>query len=67
MNCGTTIDELFARARAAQREWADRPLRARLAVMRGLRHWIAAHADGLAEAVRASGERAPGETLAAEV
>ena len=64
---GATIEELYARARAAQSEWAARPLRARLAVIRRLRHWIAAHADRLADAVRTSGQRAPGETLAAEV
>ncbi len=51
--------------RAAQESWAARPVAARLAVIRRLRHGIAGAAGDLAAA--AAGERAASEALTSEV
>lgn len=61
------IDTASGRARSAQRAWAQRPVAARLRILRALRRLVAARA---AEMIAAIGERYgrdPAETLAAEL
>ncbi len=53
-------------ARRARREWATRPVRARLEVVRAFRHLLADHASGLARTVRRP-PRERAETLSAEI
>lgn len=56
-----------AEARAAQLDWGDRPLRARLRVIRRARHELAENAKVIASAVDEGRGRPPGETMVAEV
>jgi acyl-CoA reductase-like NAD-dependent aldehyde dehydrogenase len=55
------------RAREAQPAWAAKPLSDRLRVLRLLRHALATRADEFVAAVDRGRQRAPGETIAAEV
>ena len=57
----------LAEARKAQRSWALQTISARLRLIRGLRHLIAAHAPELAAAAAAVKERPVAEKLASEV
>jgi acyl-CoA reductase-like NAD-dependent aldehyde dehydrogenase len=62
------VAEVALLARAAQARWAARPLPARLAVVKRLRHGIAAAAGPLARDLAAiSGQRSVGETLTSEI
>jgi acyl-CoA reductase-like NAD-dependent aldehyde dehydrogenase len=56
-----------AAARAAQAEWAARPLAARLRTIRALRHGLAARSAELARAAGAAAGRPEAEVLSAEV
>ena len=56
-----------ARLRAAQIEWAARPIRDRLKPVAELRHLLVERADDLAAAVAADVHRAPGEVVATDV
>ncbi len=58
---------VVAEARAAQTAWASVGLCERLAIIRSLRHKIAGECETLARAVDRRQQRAPGETLVAEV
>jgi acyl-CoA reductase-like NAD-dependent aldehyde dehydrogenase len=58
---------LAAAARAAQREWACVPLRRRLAVIRGIRHRLAADPERFADAARAGRSDPRAEKLVGEV
>ena len=58
--------ELVSRARAAQGAWANTPLSDRLAVLRKLRHAMAAHAAPLAKTI-ASPNRSASQALVSEV
>jgi acyl-CoA reductase-like NAD-dependent aldehyde dehydrogenase len=55
------------RARLAQAAWGQQPVRARLQVVRQLRHLIAAQAEPLVAAVGDRYGRTPADTLATEV
>ena len=61
------MKETIAAARAAQRDWTQRPLRQRLAFVRQLRRAIAAEATTLARLASAPNERPVAEKLVAEV
>jgi acyl-CoA reductase-like NAD-dependent aldehyde dehydrogenase len=66
----TSTDEMrqvISTARQAQQSWATQPLRARLAVIKHMRHALARHASTLATAVQQATSRSVGEALAAEV
>lgn len=54
-------------ARAAQREWAARPLSARLRTIRALRHGLAARSAELARVVAGESGRPAAEILSAEI
>ncbi len=53
--------------RAPQRVWAATPIRARLRILRALRHLLAENAEALTRALPATLARIPADTLAAEV
>jgi acyl-CoA reductase-like NAD-dependent aldehyde dehydrogenase len=61
------MSNLFEDQREAQREWAARPLRARLRVLRRFRHLLAAQASRVAEAAGAGLSRPLAEILSAEL
>jgi acyl-CoA reductase-like NAD-dependent aldehyde dehydrogenase len=61
------FDDVATRCRTAQRAWAERPLRDRLAVVRRLRHEFAAHADRLCLATTQDVGRAADEVLGTDV
>ena len=56
-----------SRCRSAHLNWADRPIRERLATVREFRHLLVDHADTLAEAVHADVGRRPGEVVATDL
>jgi acyl-CoA reductase-like NAD-dependent aldehyde dehydrogenase len=59
--------DLAARCRTAQQDWAQRPLRDRLAVVRRLRHKLADHADRLCLATTQDVGRPADEVLGTDV
>jgi acyl-CoA reductase-like NAD-dependent aldehyde dehydrogenase len=59
--------DLAARCRAAQRAWAQRPVRDRLAHVRRLRHQLAAHADRLCLATTHDVQRSADEVFGTDV
>lgn len=62
----TAITEAVESARRAQRDWAARPIRRRLGVLRELRHRIAENARCLADPIKRPG-RTMAESIASEV
>lgn len=56
-----------ARGRAAQRQWAARPVRDRLRFCAELRHLLVERADDLTAAVEADVNRSPGEVVATDL
>src|SRR4051794_28578776 len=56
-----------ARGRIAQRAWADRPMRERLAIVRRLRHLFAEHAERLCLATTHDVGRSADEVLGTDV
>jgi len=61
------IADRIASAREAGREWAARPVKERLRILRRFRHALPGHGERLVAAVESSRPRAPGETIAAEI
>jgi len=61
------FDDVATRCRAAQQAWAERPIRDRLAIVRRLRHALAAHADRLCLATTQDVGRAADEVLGTDV
>jgi acyl-CoA reductase-like NAD-dependent aldehyde dehydrogenase len=56
-----------ARARTAQRLWADTPIRSRLKAVREFRHLLVERCDAITAAVAADLGRPPGEVIATDV
>jgi acyl-CoA reductase-like NAD-dependent aldehyde dehydrogenase len=63
----SAFDDVAVRCRAAQRAWADRPIRGRLACVRRLRHELVEHADRLCLATTHDIGRSADEVLATDV
>ncbi len=61
------VAQIIADARAAQATWAALPIVERLSVLERFRHALAANPDPLIESVDCNHDRAPGQTLAAEI
>jgi acyl-CoA reductase-like NAD-dependent aldehyde dehydrogenase len=61
------VEGRLRRARVAQAAWGQTPIRARLQIVRRLRHLIAARAEALVAAVGARHGRTSAETIATEV